>query len=147
MTEDLNRDDRYAVNAAKTKLREAYNRADVEEILSLFADQFTDLSDGHPSFFHADSKTALRARLEKLFRENQVEFVPIVIDIQVAGGIAIECGWHEMTLQPKNGGASEFRRTRYVEGWTRGVDSTWRIVLFIDNADQKPELVENLSAE
>jgi ketosteroid isomerase-like protein len=147
MTErETARDDRYSVNAAKTQLREAYNRADVEGILSSFADQFTDLSDGQPSFFNVDAKTRLRARLERLFDEYLVEFVPIVIDVHVAGGIAIECGWHEMTLRPKNGGLSEFRRTRYVEGWRRGADLAWRIVLFIDNADHKPKLVENLSA-
>lgn len=43
-------DDRYAINAAKTKLREGYNNADVERILSVFADGFTDMTDGQASF-------------------------------------------------------------------------------------------------
>src|SRR5918996_5350619 len=43
-------DDRYAINAAKTELREGYKNADVERILSVYADAFTDMSDGQPSF-------------------------------------------------------------------------------------------------
>ncbi len=44
-------DDRYAINAAKTELREGYNNADVERILAVFADGFTDLSAGQASFY------------------------------------------------------------------------------------------------
>jgi hypothetical protein len=56
-------DDRYAINAAKTELREGYNNADVERILSVFAESFTDMTSGQPSFFGVDAKTVLRARL------------------------------------------------------------------------------------
>ena len=36
------------------------------------------------------------------------------------------------------------RRTRYVEVWSRDPQLGWRIVLFIDNRDQKPELIEEV---
>lgn len=134
-------DDRYAINVAKTRLREAYECADVEGVLSVFADVFTDLSESHPTLSHVDARTVLRARLEKLFRENQVEFAPIVIDIDIAGAIAVEHGWHVMKLYPKAGGPAESKRTRYVEVWHRGPDSNWRIVLFIDNSDLPPVLI------
>jgi hypothetical protein len=58
--------DIYAVNAAKTELREGYNTADVDRILSVFADAFTDMSDNLPSFRSSsgpNAKTVLRARL------------------------------------------------------------------------------------
>ena len=49
-------DDRYAINAAKTELREGYKNADVERILSVYADAFTDMSDGQATFFGPDAK-------------------------------------------------------------------------------------------
>jgi ketosteroid isomerase-like protein len=136
-------DDRYAINAAKTELREGYKNADVERILSVYADAFTDMSDGQPSFFGADAKLVLRAKLEKLFREYQVEWVPIIIDITTAEAVAVEYGWHELTLRPKAGGPAELKRTRYVHVWNRDRDNSWQIVLFIDNIDQKAELAED----
>jgi ketosteroid isomerase-like protein len=136
-------DDRYAINAAKTELREGYKNADVERILSVYADAFTDMSDGQATFFGPDAKVVLRARLEKLFDEYQIEFTPIIIAITIAGMVAVEYGWHELTLRPKAGGPAELKRTRYVEVWNRDRDNSWQIVLFIDNIDQKPELAED----
>lgn len=143
-------DDIYAINAAKTELREGYNAADVDRILSVFADAFTDMSDNLPSFHSTNgpnAKTVLRARLERLFREYTVELAPVAIEIKVAGELAVEHGWHEMKLFPKLGGKAELRRTRYVEVWSRGPRLGWRIVLFIDNRDQEPKLMEDVLLE
>jgi ketosteroid isomerase-like protein len=137
-------DARYAINAAKTELREGYNSADVDRILAVFSDTLTDLSDGWPTFFGPDGKVVLRSRLESLFREFEVELSPIVIDIRISAGIAVEYGWHVMTLRPKSGGPLEIKRTRYMETWTREPDFGWRIVLFIDNVDRKPGMIDNL---
>lgn len=139
--------DAYAINAAKTELREGYNHADVDRILSVFADAFTDMSDNLPTFHTSDgsaAKTVLRARLQKLFREYDVQLTPIVIEIRVAGDLAVDHGWHVMKVSPKVGGAAEVRRTRYVEVWRRDSQGGWRIVLFMDNADGTPELVEDV---
>jgi ketosteroid isomerase-like protein len=137
-------EDRYAINAANAEMREGYKTADMERILSVFADTLTDLSAGSPTFFGPDGKFVLKGRLEKLFREFEIEFVPIIIDIIIAKGIAVEYGWHVMTLRPKSGGPVETSRTRYMQTWVRDPDCAWRIVVFIDNADQKPELAEDV---
>jgi ketosteroid isomerase-like protein len=144
MREENTSDGRYGINAAKTELREGYNSADVERILSVFSDSFTDLSEGCPTFFDPDGKAVLRAKLEKLFREYEVALAPIIVDIKVAGDVAVEFGWHVMTLRPKAGGPAEVKRTRYVEGWIRDPHLAWRIVVFIDNIDQKPKLAEDV---
>lgn len=137
-------DDRYAINTAKTELREGFNNADIERILSLFADRFTDMSGGQPTFYGVDAKTVLRAKLEKLFRDHKVDLDPIIMDIAIAGDIAVEYGWHVLTLHPKAGGTPEVKRTRYAAMWNRDSDLRWRVVFFMDNADQKPELVDDL---
>lgn len=135
-------DDRYAINMAKTKLREAYRNADVDGIVDLFSDSFRDMREGQPTFRGIDAKTAMRIWLEKLFREQNVDFVPTIIDIKVSGDIAVEHGWHRVTRQAKEGGMPTTTRTRYVEVWQREADLQWRIILLIDNADQEPELLE-----
>ena len=38
-------DDVYAINVAKSNYREGFNTADVERVLSVFAPEFTDMSD------------------------------------------------------------------------------------------------------
>jgi ketosteroid isomerase-like protein len=134
-------DDMYAINAAKTEVREGYNHADVDRILAVFADAFTDMSEKLPtfqSFAGPDAKIVLRARLLKLFREYKVELTPVAIEIKVAGDLAIEHGWHQMKFFPKVGGEPELRRSRYVEVWNRDPQLGWRIVLFVDNTDQEP---------
>ena len=44
-------DDIHAINLAKTEFRDGYNAGDVEQVLSVFADALTDMSDGQPSFW------------------------------------------------------------------------------------------------
>jgi ketosteroid isomerase-like protein len=137
-------DDRYAINAAKTELREGYNNAEVERILSVFAEGFTDMTGGQPTFFGMDAKTVLRARLESLFRDYQVELAPTIMDIAVAGDLAAAYGWHVLTLRSKAAGPPEVKRTRYAEVWQRDSNLAWHIIFLIDNTDQKPELVADL---
>ena len=137
-------DDRYAINVAKTSLREAYNTGDVERILSLFADSFSDMTGGQASFYGQDSKTVLKAKLENLFREHHVELAPTIFDIAIAGDLAVEYGWHVLTLRRKTHGPIQVTRTRYVEIWNRDPYLGWRIVFFMDNTDQAPQLVEEV---
>ena len=68
-TEDAHfMDDIYAINVAKSHYRDGYNTADVERVLSVFAPQFTDMSDGRPNRSGADARLRLRRLLEELFR-------------------------------------------------------------------------------
>src|SRR6059058_284625 len=55
--------DEYGISVAKTEYREGYNTGDVERILSVFADSFTNMSEGEPSFYGDEAKQALRQQL------------------------------------------------------------------------------------
>lgn len=135
-------DDHYAINLAKTELREGYNNGDIERVLAVFSDCFTDMTDGQASFWNVDAKKVQRSRLEQLFREHEVELTPVVIGIDVSGDLAVEHGWHHLKSRPKAGGVVEVRSTRYVEVWKRAASGAWQIILFLDNADQTPELAQ-----
>ncbi len=135
--------DIYAINDAKTEFREGFNTGNVDTVLSVFADRVTDFSDGFPSFFGEEGKKVLRHRLEKLFQSCNVRLVVTIIDIEILGDTAIEYGWHECTMTPKRNGEARVIRERYVDIWRRQADGTWKISLFINNADHEPEMPDS----
>jgi len=128
-------DDTYAINVAKSEYREGFTTCDVDRILRVFADEFTDMSDSRPSRYAADAPAKLTAYLEELFHSYQARLNVIVIRIVLLGDAAYDYGWHELTLTPKSGGEPVFRRTRYLEFWRKDSAGAWRITTFMDNPD------------
>jgi ketosteroid isomerase-like protein len=128
-------DDVYAVNVAKSNYREGFNTADVERVLSAFAPEFRDMSDARPSRSGADAALKLRGFLAELFAEYEATLNVIILAISVFGNNAIDYGWHELTLKPRNGGKPVYRRTRYLELWSKQPNGDWRISKFMDNTD------------
>lgn len=128
-------DDVYAVNVAKTEIREAYNTADVERLVAVLDSDLIDYSDGRLSGYGEGAKTALRAYLQDLFAKYEARLVPIIIEIKVTGDVAVDYGWHELTLTPKSGGEPIHTRTRYVDVWKKDKFGNWKLAMFIDNAD------------
>jgi len=134
-------DDTYLINTAKTEFREAYNRGDVEQLLSVFDEEgFTDMSDGGPSRFDEAAREGLRERATKLFAQYDVKLTVIVIEIVVVGNLAYDFGWHEFILRPKGTGETLRKRHRYFEVWKKNSSGQWRISSFINNADVREEL-------
>jgi len=128
-------DDRYAINVAKSHYREGFNTEDVDRVLSAFAPEFTDMSDGWPNRYGADAAPKLRAHLTELFVRYKPKLNVIIIAIDVLGNAAYDYGWHELTLTPKNGGEPLYRRTRYMELWNKQPSGDWRISMYMDNGD------------
>ena len=56
-------DDTYAINVAKTEYREGFNTGDADRVVSVFAPEFTDNSDGRPSRYGKDAPAKLRQHL------------------------------------------------------------------------------------
>ena len=137
-------EDIYKINAAKTEFREAFNSGDVERLLSVFHNEFIDLSLGQPSFFMAEAREMLRRRMSELFAKFEARMAPIVIDIQVRGDMAVDYGWHKLTLTPKNGGQPVTSRQRYMEVWMKDAAGSWKIAVYIDNQDLPPAFAPNL---
>jgi ketosteroid isomerase-like protein len=134
-------DDNYQINAAKTKFREAYNRGDVDRLLSVFENEgFTDMSEGGPSLYGKEAREGLRTRSTELFAEYSVGLTLIIIAIEVCGDTAYDFGWHEFTLRRKNAGEIMHKRHRYFEVWKKNSSGEWKISLFINNADVREEL-------
>jgi len=142
MTQVVTTSDEYSVSVAKTEYREGYNTGDVERLLTVFSDSFSNMSEGEPTFYGAEGKEALRLRTAKLFREYHVKMEIIVNAITVLGNTAYDYGWHKLTLTPKSGGETEIRRYRYCEIWQKQKNGEWKIGFFISNKDFEPAMLE-----
>jgi ketosteroid isomerase-like protein len=134
-------DDTYAINVAKTEYREGFNTGNPDRVLSVFAPEFTDNSDGRPSRYSGDAPIKLRRYLEQLFADYETRLVIIMAAIVIAGDLAYDYGWHELTLTPRKGGASQLLRKRYLELWRKQKSGEWRIIRYIDNNDL-PDVVD-----
>jgi ketosteroid isomerase-like protein len=139
-------DDTYQINVAKTEFREAYNRGDVSQLLSVFENEgFTDMSEDHPNLYGLGAREELRERSTELFREYSVKLAVIINEIVVLGNTAYDFGWHEFTLEPKNGGETVRTRQRYLEVWKRNSSGEWKISIFMNNDDVREELAGSVS--
>lgn len=134
-------DDTYAINLAKTEYREGFNTGNVNRVLSVFAAEFTDNSDGRPSHYGKNAAAKLRTYLEELFAQYDSQMTILMVGIVVSGNLAFDYGWHELTLTPKNGGAAQLVRNRYLEVWAKQAGGEWRIIRYIDNHDL-PDVVD-----
>src|SRR5215472_5748495 len=121
-------DDTYAINVAKTEYREGFNTGDPDRVLSVFAPEFTDNSDGRTSRYGKDAPAKLRRYLQDLFAQYQTHLNIIMAAIVTAGDLAYDYGWHELTLTPRNGGEVKLIRKRYLELWRKLSSGEWRII-------------------
>lgn len=128
----------YEVNVAKSKFRDAYNAGNVDRLLAVFADEFTDMTAGAPSFFGGDSKSVFRSRMTNLLEQYSATLIVTVIAIRVFANTAFDYGWHTLTLTPRDGGKPITTRQRYFETWQRNSHGEWKIDFYIDNVDVAP---------
>jgi len=140
-------DDVYAINLAKTILREGYNEGDPERVLSVYDDAFADMSFGMPSFYYSDARHVFRARLTRLFRDYTASMKVIIIDVVLNGDRAFDWGWHVLDLTSKWDGTVLQVRSRYFETWRRDAARGWLITSFIDNLDQPARMPEEVIEE
>lgn len=128
-------DDYYAINVAKTHFREAYNSGDVEQLIAITHPKFVDFSDARNSAFSDGARNALRAHFTQLFARCNVQLVVIMIEIRLSGDVAYDYGWHEFTFTPKQGGAVEYVRERYVDIWKKDASGQWKLWMYMNNRD------------
>ena len=133
-------DDQTAILTAITEYREAFNTGDVDRLLSVFSDAYTDMSFGVPSFFGDEAPQVLRHRMTRLFEEYRAEMKISVIVVNVTGETANDFGWHILTLTPKSGGAAITTRQRYFELWAKQANGAWKIRFYMDNPDLPPAM-------
>src|SRR5207249_10831515 len=113
-------DDAYAIRLAKTELRDAYNRGDVNGVLAAFADSYSDMSAGLASSYATEAQVVLRYRMKQLFARYRAQVAVTIIPIRVQGPLASDWRWHKLTLTPKMAARAMTTRMRYLETWQEG---------------------------
>jgi ketosteroid isomerase-like protein len=136
----MSKDDEYAISVTKTEYREAYKSGDIDRLLAVFASEFTDCSDGEPSFYGEEARRALRRRTGELFGRYNVEMAVIIIEVVVKGDFAYDWGWHKVCLTDKNTGDVRNARYRYFETWKKE-NGAWKIDYIITNKELPPRMV------
>jgi ketosteroid isomerase-like protein len=142
----ISKDDQYAISVAKTAYRDAYNNADLDLLLGVFASQFTDCSDGEPSFYGEEAVQALRIRTRKLFQDFEVRMRVLIIEIVVMGDFAYDWGWHKLRLTEKSTGQVNETRYRYFERWKKE-NGSWKIDYIITNRELPPRMLPEPAGE
>ena len=133
-------DDKYAINLAKTEIREAFDTANPGRLLAVLDESFISHAEGRRSAYGERGKAELGRYLKDLFDRYDARLVPIIIEIQLMGSAAVDYGWHELTLIPKRDGEPVSIRTRYVDIWRKDQAGNWKLAMFMDNADIPDQL-------
>ena len=133
-------DDIQAIRLAKTELREAYRTGSVKRALSVISNAYSEMPTGLPSFWGEEAKAVLQHRLKETFARYRADLAVTIISISVMGNMAFDWGWHKLKLTAKKGGKTVTKKTRYLELWQKEADGQWRIVIFMDNPDLKPQM-------
>lgn len=128
-------DDLYAINVAKSEIRDCFNFSDVSRLLAISDPDLVNFSHGYPCEFGLGGLDHLRGRLEKLFEHFTAKLEVIVMEIRIQGDVAYDYGWQDLTLTPKAHGQSTHLRTRYVDIWRRNKNGDWRLWMYMDNPD------------
>src|SRR5260370_39680878 len=123
----------YEINVAKSKFRDAYNAGNVDRLLAVFADEFTDMNAGAPSFFGADSKSVFRSRTRKLLERYHATLIVTVIAIRVFDNAAFDYGWQALTLAPRDGMKPVTTRHRGFQTWQKKSNDEWEREFLIEN--------------
>src|SRR5258707_10599997 len=100
---EIEMDDLYAINAAKSEFRECFNLADPSRMLAIADPDLVNFSDGQPSEFGGGGLDALKTRLANLFEHSTAKLAVIVIEIRIQEVVPYDYGRHDLTLTPKNG--------------------------------------------
>ena len=131
---------------AKSAYRDAYNNADLDQLLGVFASRFTDCSDGEPSFYGEEAVQALRIRTKELFQRFEVRMQVIIIRIEAREDFAYDYGWHTVRLTAKDTGEVSVTKYRYFETWKKE-NGNWKIGYIITNRELPPRMLPDPAGE
>jgi ketosteroid isomerase-like protein len=121
--------ERAQIVAAIRKFVDAYNRADLQGLMSCYAEDLVKLRQGAGP----ETKTETGLRVERVLRENRAELSVSNEEIEVSGDVAYARGSLELTLTPRTGGPSQVVRRRFIEIWHRR-NGVWLVARTMDNA-------------
>lgn len=127
-------DDLYAINSAKTEVREAFNTGDPERLIALLDPAFVYVPDGVSSAIGSDAADAIRAQFRELTASYNVQLLPIVIEIRIQDNVAYDYGWHVWKKTPRDGSGQLTLKDRYADIWRKNEKGEWKLWMYMTNS-------------
>jgi uncharacterized protein (TIGR02246 family) len=121
------------VRSAADALADAYDRLDVEKILSLYAEDATYLIEDAEML---RGKEAIRKYFSQELPE-KVEFKRDVVELKVEGELAYEIVNQVVTLQMK-GQPPQTIPNKYIHVWKKQKNGSWKLLIDMFNRRTKP---------
>src|SRR5436190_24239575 len=112
---------------------EAYNRGDAAGLISAFAEDYVDMSEGEPTVRGEQAVRHTEARLLETFAKFTGRLRVDVDELEVLGDWAYDHGRLRIELHPKQGGEPTVVERRFLEIWSRGRDGAWEAACGMDN--------------
>jgi uncharacterized protein (TIGR02246 family) len=125
--------DRAAIAHVTAQLLAAVNAADVEESLTVWADDGVMMPPHHPP---VDGAKAIRDHFRRVFSRARVTFTFTSSQIEVAGDIAIERVTYVVRIQPVGAASETDDAGKGVHVYRRQPDGSWKLALDIWNSDR-----------
>ncbi len=131
-SQDMDTEVEDQVRSAIAAWDEAFNAADVAQVMNLYADDVVSIP---PNLVMRQGKEELQADFEWIFENFNAQHETTVIAIQLSENLAIELGQYMMTFDPVDG-SDDFEETGNHVMVRQLVDDEWKIVWEIWNTDE-----------
>lgn len=118
---------------AVNELAEAYDRLDVDKILSIYAEDATYLIEDAEML---RGKDAIRTYFSQALPE-KVQFKRDIIDLKIEGNLAYEIVNQVVTFQMK-GQAPQTIPNKCIHVWKKQRDESWKVLIDMVNRRTKP---------
>ncbi len=112
----------------------AYNAGDVDRLMTLFAADLIDMSDGEPTLRGSTAHRETEARLRDTFAKFTGQLTVDMEELEISGDRAFDYGTLRVELHPKADGEPVVVERRFLEIWRRGPDGEWRVARAMDNS-------------
>ncbi len=113
---------------------DAYNSADLDRLMALYAEDAVSMPPGRPAL---EGKAAIESDFQSLFATFGAHHQTTLVDLEMAGDLAIERGRYTATFTPKDGNAPVGEIGKYLVV-RRDAGNAWRIVWEIWNSQRQP---------
>ena len=129
--------DRRKIDEAIHEFIRAYNAGDVDRLLTVYAGDFVDMSEGEPTLQGEQAHRDTAARLRDTFAKFNGNLTVHLDESKILGAWAFDRGTLRVELRPKGRGEPVVVERRFVEIWRRETDGQWKVAWAMDNSGPK----------
>ena len=116
----------------------AYNAGDVRRLMTVYADDFVDMSKGEATATGAAFRRDTAERMADTFAKFIPHLEVVMEEMATYGGWGFTRGHLKVTLTPRRGDAPTIVERRFLEIWRRQKDGSWKVARSMDNAAKGP---------